>query len=70
MTYYFRVTSADASSNCTTEPVDLPLSTLRCRLVPAPVNIIAADFTAGTADANTMVISEGDGAVKSEAIAV
>ena len=63
MTYYFRVTSADASSNCTTEPVSPATLNFTMPAGPCASDIIAADFTAGTADANTMVISEGDGAV-------
>ncbi len=63
VTYYFRVTSADASSNSTTEPVSPATLSFCMPSGPCASDVIAADFAAGTADVNTIVIAEGDGAV-------
>ncbi len=63
VTYYYRVTSADAAANTTTAPVaaNAPLSfTIPSLCVD---DIIAGDFNAGSTDANTIVSLEGDGAV-------
>ncbi|MBL0070062.1 MAG: DUF4082 domain-containing protein [Chitinophagaceae bacterium] len=62
-TYYFRVSSADAASNNTSEPVSPGTLSFTMPSGPCASDIIAADFAAGTVDANTMIIAEGDGAV-------
>ncbi|MEQ1676155.1 MAG: N,N-dimethylformamidase beta subunit family domain-containing protein [Chitinophagaceae bacterium] len=63
-TYHFRVTSADAAANSTTEPASpaAPLS-FTMPVGPCAADIITADFAAGTTDANTVVITDEDGGV-------
>ena len=62
VTYYFRVSSTDASNNTTTEPVaaNAPLSFIMAS-APCINDITADDFNAGTTDDNTLVALEGDG---------
>lgn len=62
-TYYFAVTSADASNNSATSPV--PPATLNFTMPPGPcaTDITSADFNAGTVDANTIIVANGDGGV-------
>ncbi len=62
-TYFFRVSSTDPSGNSATAPV--PPATLNF-LVPAGIcfqDLITADFSAGTADANTYISTKTDGEV-------
>lgn len=63
-TYYFRVSSADAASNSTTQPASpaVPLSFVMPS-GPCAIDMITADFSAGTTDANTIIISDEDGGV-------
>ena len=63
-TYYYRVTSADASANAATQPVpgDAPLN-FTMPATPCINDITAADFGAGTTDVNTAIVSAEDGEV-------
>jgi hypothetical protein len=60
-TYHYRVTSADASANSTTEPAGAPFTftTSSATLVDTS----AADFGAGTLDSGTYLAQTGDGEV-------
>ncbi len=63
-TYYYRVSSADINANSSTIPLspNAPLS-FTTPSENCASDITAADFSAGTTDANTVVILENDGAV-------
>ena len=62
--YYYRVTSADAFSNATSQPAvaSAPLSFIM-PAAPCINDITAADFSAGTTDVNTIIASEEDGEI-------
>ena len=60
-TYHYRVTSTDASANSTTEPAGTPLTFTTP--FATLVDTTAADFGAGTLDANTYLAQAGDGEV-------
>ncbi len=63
-TYYFRVTSSDASTNSQTEPilVNAPLS-FTMPTPPCFVDDTAVDFGAGTTDSNTSITTSSNGEV-------
>ncbi|KAA0268112.1 MAG: hypothetical protein EDQ89_11425 [Acidobacteria bacterium] len=65
-TYYYRVTSADASANATTEPGGAQPP--RSFTTPAATltDTTVADFSAGTTDADGYVAASGDGEVMLE----
>lgn len=64
VTYYFRVTAADAVANSATEPLS-PAAPLSFTMPTGPCanDMVTADFSAGTTDANTMIITDDDGGV-------
>ncbi|MBL7741152.1 MAG: DUF4082 domain-containing protein, partial [Chitinophagaceae bacterium] len=63
-TYYFRVTSKDLLINTTVSPVPpgQPLSFVMPAF-PCVNDLTAADFSQGSTDPNTMIVSEADGDV-------
>jgi Domain of unknown function (DUF4082)/Bacterial Ig-like domain/Cohesin domain/FlgD Ig-like domain/Bacterial Ig domain len=63
-TYFYRVTSVDASNNSATQPQSpaAPLS-FSTSAVPCPSDQLAADFALGALDANTAISEVGDGEV-------
>jgi hypothetical protein len=66
VTYYFRVTSADASLSSTTEPTSPtpPLSiTIPLPIVACASDATTIDFDAGTTGPNTLVVSDEGGGV-------
>jgi len=62
-TYYFRVTSADESSNGASFPVAPAEQTFTTPAAICAGDISSADFSQGNPDANTIVVADGDGAV-------
>ena len=63
VTYYYRVTSEDPSTNSATEP-EPPAPPLDFTTpVPCPADVTLADFQPGTPDANTALVLEDDGEV-------
>jgi len=62
-TYYYRVTSADAGSNSTTEPAGAQPPRTFTTPVASLTDTTAADFGAGSAGADTAVTETGDGEV-------
>jgi hypothetical protein len=59
--YYYRVTSADSSGNSATAP--LPAALTFVTLIPSFTDTTAADFSAGSPDASTIVTATGGGEI-------
>ncbi|MBS1617009.1 MAG: DUF4082 domain-containing protein, partial [Bacteroidetes bacterium] len=63
VTYHFRVSSADVYTNSATSPVPADSLSLTMPTGPCISDRTAANFDLGTADTNTSVVPDGDGAV-------
>jgi hypothetical protein len=61
--YYYRVTSADAASNTTTQPVPPATLSFTTPAAACMTDETAAQFGQGTLDANTVITTTGDGEV-------
>jgi hypothetical protein len=63
VTYHFRVTSADVYTNSATSPVPDDSLSFTMPTGPCITDQTVVNFNLGTVDANTSVVSDGDGAV-------